>query len=187
MAELPRIIVGLGNPGKNYEGTRHNAGFMVLDELARHWNLSFQLDKTRKAMLAGVPGVLLVKPITFMNDSGLCVGPLMRYFKLQPSQVLVVYDEIAFPFGTLQLRPGGSAGGHNGIKSLIAHLGDQNFPRLRFGIGPPRGHQEMIAHVLGKFRPEEQELLPVEIAKAVDEVLCVVAHGIDYAANLYNS
>ncbi len=185
MSTAPRIIVGLGNPGQAYTGTRHNVGFMALDALARHWNIPYKLDKARKAELAAGPGVLLVKPQTFMNDSGASIGSLMRYFKFSPEQILVIYDDIAFPVGTMKLRPGGSAGGHNGIKSLIAHLGTDKFPRLRIGIGAPGG-KEMTAHVLGKFRPDEQELLGVSIEKAADAARYAATHGIEAAMNIYN-
>ena len=147
------MIVGLGNPGRTYEDTRHNAGFMVLDRLAARWGAVFKADRQRKCEVAAGPGVLLVKPSTFMNESGLCVGPMMRFFKLDPRSVFVIHDEVDFPLGVIKLREKGSAGGHNGIKSLIAHMGTQEFPRLRFGIGQPRGKGEMIGHVLGKFPP----------------------------------
>ena len=152
-AELPlRIIVGLGNPGRDYAETRHNVGFMVLDRLARRFGAEWKPDKARKGELAAGPGVLLIKPQTFMNCSGECVGPIMRYYKFEPEQVLVIYDDISFPVGTMKLRSSGSAGGHNGMKSLIAHLGGEKFPRLRVGIGAP-GQKEMVGHVLGKFAP----------------------------------
>lgn len=182
-----KIIVGLGNPGKSYADTRHNAGFMVLDKLAEHWGCKFQLDKKRKAELAAGPGILLVKPTTFMNESGACVRPLMQFFKFAPHQVFIIHDEIDFPLGTIKLREKGSAGGHNGIKSIIAHLGTQEFPRLRFGIGLPRGKGEMVGHVLGKFRPDERELLELTIARATDAVLYTLSHGITLAGNIYNS
>ena len=147
-----KIIVGLGNPGREYAETRHNVGFMVLDLLARHFGAEWKADKARKAELAAGPGVLLVKPQTFMNASGESVGPLMRYYKWEPEQVFVVYDDISFPVGTMRLRAGGSAGGHNGMKSMIAHLGTEKFPRLRVGISAP-GCKQMVSHVLGKFAP----------------------------------
>lgn len=184
---LPKMIVGLGNPGKNYETTRHNAGFMILDRLAVHWGVSFREDKQRKGMLAAGPGVLLVKPTTFMNESGMCVGSLARFFKIDPSAVFVVYDEVAFPLGTFKLKEGGSAAGHNGIKSLIAHLGTQDFPRLRFGIGTPAGHGDMVGHVLGIFRPDERDLLESTMDKAVKAALCVREKGLVAAANIFNS
>ena len=181
------MIVGLGNPGRTYEDTRHNAGFMVLDRLAARWGAVFKADRQRKCEVAAGPGVLLVKPSTFMNESGLCVGPMMRFFKLDPRSVFVIHDEVDFPLGVIKLREKGSAGGHNGIKSLIAHMGTQEFPRLRFGIGQPRGKGEMIGHVLGKFRPEERELLDVTLGKAEDAVLYTMEHGITRAGNIFNA
>lgn len=185
MNALPRIVVGLGNPGKTYAGTRHNVGFMVLDRLAEHWGSPFKADKGRKGELASGPGVLLVKPQTFMNESGLCVGPLAHFFKIPAERVLVIYDDIAFPLGTMRLRPGGSAGGHNGMKSLIAHLGTERFPRLRVGIGGTEG-KEMVSHVLGTFRPDERELLETALARATEEALFTIQNGIEAAANRYN-
>ncbi len=184
---LPKMIVGLGNPGKNYESTRHNAGFMILDRLAAHWGTSFREDKQRKGMLASAPGVLLVKPTTFMNESGMCVGPLAHFFKIDPRSIFVIYDEVAFPLGIFKLKEGGSAAGHNGIKSLIAHLGTQEFPRLRFGIGSPAGKGDMIGHVLGIFRPDERDVLESTMDKAVKAALCVREQGLVAAANIYNT
>ena len=185
-SELPiRIIVGLGNPGRDYAETRHNVGFMVLDRLARRFGAEWKLDKARKGELAAGPGVLLIKPQTFMNCSGECVGPIMRYYKFEPEQVLVIYDDIAFPVGAMRLRAGGSAGGHNGMKSLIAHLGNEKFPRLRVGIGGP-GQKEMAGHVLGKFAPDERPLLEECLAKAEESTVMMLREGFQAAANKFN-
>lgn len=181
-----RLIVGLGNPGRDYAETRHNVGFMALDRLARHFQVQWKTDKQRKGELAAGPGVLLVKPQTFMNLSGECVGPLMRYFKFTPSQVLVIYDDIAFPVGALKLRATGSAGGHNGMKSLIAHLGTERFPRIRIGISAP-GQKEMAHHVLGKFTPEERPLLEESLTQAAAAALTALSLGFDMAANRFNA
>lgn len=183
--EQIRIIVGLGNPGREYAETRHNVGFMVLDKLAAALGAEWKTDKARKGEFAAGPGVLLVKPHTFMNSSGECVGPVMRYFKFAPDQVLVVYDDISFPVGTLRLRAAGSAGGHNGMKSLIAHLGSEHFPRLRVGIGVP-GQKSMVGHVLGKFSPEERPLLDAAVSKSAEAALTVLREGFQAAANRYN-
>lgn len=179
------IIVGLGNPGREYAETRHNVGFMLLDRLAAHLNSPWKTDRAHKCELASAPGVLLVKPQTYMNSSGESVGPLMRYFKRSPEQVLAVYDDIAFPVGTIKLRAGGSAGGHNGMKSLIAHLGTEKFPRLRIGIGVP-GQKSMVGHVLGKFSPEEAPLLQESLLKAEAAALMILNEGFDKAANTFN-
>ena len=184
--ELPtRMIVGLGNPGRDYAETRHNVGFMVLDRLARRFGAEWTLDKARKGELAAGPGVLLIKPQTFMTSSGECVGPIMRYYQFDPAQVLVIYDDISFPVGTMRLRAGGSAGGHNGMKSLIAHLGGEKFPRLRVGIGTP-GQKEMVGHVLGKFAPDERPLLEECLAKAEEATVMMIKEGFQAAANKYN-
>ncbi|MBR6576422.1 MAG: aminoacyl-tRNA hydrolase [Akkermansia sp.] len=180
-----RIIAGLGNPGRDYAETRHNVGFMVLDRLAHRFGAEWKLDKARKGELAAGPGVLLIKPQTFMNSSGECVGPIMRYYKFEPEQVLVIYDDISFPVGTMRLRAGGSAGGHNGMKSLIAHLGGEKFPRLRVGIGAP-GQKEMVGHVLGKFAPDERPLLEECLAKAEEATVMMIKEGFQAAANKFN-
>ena len=185
MDEPVKIIVGLGNPGREYAETRHNVGFMVLDRLAARLGAVWKADKARKAELAAGPGVLLVKPQTYMNASGESVGPIMRYFKFEPGQVFVVYDDISFPVGAMRLRAGGSAGGHNGMKSLIAHLGTEKFPRLRVGIGVP-GQKNMIGHVLGKFTPEERPLLEETLAKAEEAAYTVLKEGFQAAANRFN-
>lgn len=182
---LPRIIAGLGNPGRSYALTRHNVGFMALDRLARYWGCGFRKDKARGGELAAGPGVLLVKPQTYMNESGRCVGPLARYFKIPSDQVFVIYDDMAFPLGKLRLRPGGSSGGHNGMKSIISHLGTDRFPRLRIGIGAAEG-RGMVSHVLGDFRPEERGLLELALDRALEASLFAVKHGIEAAANKYN-
>ena len=184
--EKVRIIAGLGNPGASYAATRHNVGFMVLDALAREWGVAWKLDKARKAELASGPGVLLVKPQTYMNDSGFCVGPLMRYFKFTPEQVLVIYDDTALPVGALRLRAGGSDGGHNGMKSLIAHLGSDRFPRLRVGIGS-HGQKTLVGHVLGSFSPEERPLIDEGVQRAVQAVRLMLDEGFQAAANQYNT
>ncbi len=183
--ERIRIIAGLGNPGATYADTRHNVGFMVLDRLARHFNAPWKEEKRYKGELAAGPGLLLVKPLTFMNLSGECVGALMRFFKFAPEQVLVIYDDISFPCGSMRLRAGGSAGGHNGMKSLIAHLGSDRFPRLRVGIGVP-GQKDMVGHVLGKFSPEEKPLLEDALTRAEQAVLTLLSEGFEAAANKYN-
>ncbi|MGN0828462.1 MAG: aminoacyl-tRNA hydrolase [Akkermansia sp.] len=181
-----RLIVGLGNPGREYAETRHNVGFMVLARLADRLGAAWKADKARKGELAAAPGVLLVRPQTFMNLSGECVGPLMRYYKYEPEQVLVIYDDIAFPTGSLKLRTSGSAGGHNGVKSLIAHLGSERFPRIRVGIGLP-GQKNMVGHVLGRISPEERPAFEDALNRAVDAALDALREGFDAAANRYNT
>jgi len=183
--EPVRLIVGLGNPGREYAGTRHNVGFMVLEKLAGALHAEWKPDRARKGELATGAGVLLVRPQTYMNNSGECVGPLMRYFKFSPEQVLVIYDDISFPVGTLRLRAAGSAGGHNGMKSLISHLGSERFPRLRVGVGAP-GQKSMVSHVLGHFSPEEKPLLEETLTRATEAALCILHEGFEMAANRFN-
>lgn len=180
------IIAGLGNPGASYVGTRHNVGFAVLDAFAERCGAIWKPDSARKGLVARGPGVLLVKPQTFMNDSGVCVGALMRYFKFTPDQVLVVYDDIALPVGTLRLREGGSAGGHNGMKSVIAHLGTESFPRLRVGIGS-HGGKSLVSHVLGGFTPEEKAPVQAAVKRAAEALQLLLQQGFSAAANRYNT
>ncbi|MCF7675051.1 MAG: aminoacyl-tRNA hydrolase [Akkermansiaceae bacterium] len=182
------IIVGLGNPGRQYEATRHNVGFMVLERLAAGSGAAFQSTPRWQCHLAKLPGdgTLLVKPQSFMNLSGRAVQQVLGFFKWIPEQMLVVYDDAALPLGTLRFREKGSAGGHNGIKSLIQHLGTEAFPRLKFGIGGS-GPGEMTGHVLGKFRPEEQELFENTLAKAVEAVQLARSQGVAAAANQYHT
>lgn len=153
-----KMIVGLGNPGTKYERTRHNVGFMVVDELSHRYQLPWKKVK-QNGMVAttmiGTEKVLLVKPLTFMNESGLCVGPLVDYYNLELADLLVIYDDLDLPVGKMRLRAKGSAGGHNGIKSIIQHLGTQTFNRIRIGIDRPR-NGEIIHHVLGEFAKAEE-------------------------------
>ena len=186
MPPTVRIIVGLGNPGASYAATRHNVGFAVLDALAAEMGAAWRADKAHRAHVATGNGVLLVKPQTYMNDSGVSVGALARYFKCEPQQVLVVYDDIALPVGALRLRERGSAGGHNGMKSIIAHLGTEAFPRLRVGIGS-HGSGSLVGHVLGRFSEQEKEaMLPAENA-AVQAIMMLLSRGFSAAATEFNT
>lgn len=182
------IIVGLGNPGRQYEHTRHNVGFMVLDRLAAAAGTPFQSQPRWQCHLAKLPGdgILLLKPQTFMNLSGRAVQQMLAFFKWTPDRMLVVYDDAALPLGTLRFREQGSAGGHNGIKSLIQHLGTAAFPRLKFGIGGSHPG-EMVGHVLGKFHPDERELFEYTLAKAGEAVQLACSQGVAAAANHYHT
>ncbi|MFM7180137.1 MAG: aminoacyl-tRNA hydrolase [Verrucomicrobiales bacterium] len=190
LSDTPRIrlVAGLGNPGDRYRGTRHNIGFMALDALAEREKLTWRLEKKWKAMVAKSPDgtLVLAKPQTFMNLSGESIGPLARYLKVPSSQILAVVDDMELPWGKLRLRAAGSAGGHNGLKSLIQHLGGQEFPRLRLGVGRPEGIRDASDHVLGKFSPDEQ----AELAKILDRAtLCILAvhrQGVEVAMNTFN-
>lgn len=181
------LIIGLGNPGRQYEDTRHNVGFMLLDRLAGTTGVSFQSSPKFQCHLAKLPdrGTLLAKPQTFMNLSGRAIRQLMAFHKWLPEQILVIYDDTALPLGTLRFREKGSAGGHNGIKSTIEHLGTDAFPRLKIGIG---GSQpgNMVGHVLGKFSPDERPQLENTLATALDAVQLARSQGIAVAANRYH-
>jgi peptidyl-tRNA hydrolase, PTH1 family len=182
-----RLIVGLGNPGREYENTRHNVGFMVLDRLAAAGGCAFQPQPRWECALAKrADGMLLMKPLTFMNLSGRSVGKLLRFYQWQPEQMLVVYDDVALDLGRIRLREKGSHGGHNGIRSLIEHLGTDVFPRIKLGIGSAE-KGNMVGHVLGKFREEEQETLQNMLATAANAVQDSLSRGVSAAANLYNT
>lgn len=182
------MVVGLGNPGRQYESTRHNAGFMVLDRMALGAGVAFESKPKWQSHIAKLPGsgVLLVKPQCFMNLSGRPVKQIASFHKWNPENILVVYDDAALPLGKLRFRERGSAGGHNGIKSMIEHFGGDGFPRLKVGIGSS-DPGEMVGHVLGNFREEERELLENTLARAVSAVQLALSQGLGPAANFYNS
>jgi peptidyl-tRNA hydrolase, PTH1 family len=185
-----KLVVGLGNPGSQYEQTRHNAGFRVVDKLAA--NLNWRWERHGRAILAsgmiGPEKVVLVKPLTFMNLSGEAVGELARYYKIQPEDVLVVYDEMDLPLGRLRLRPNGSAAGHNGIESIIRHLHTNQFPRLRIGVGHP-GHPRMetIDHVLGTPATDEHIALATAEEKAAEVIPLIIRQGVATTMNIINA
>ena len=195
-----KLIVGLGNPGREYRETRHNVGFMVLDELARRHQLTFsmapsQVPETFIAKVhAGVGAgaltkaapVLVAKPLTFMNRSGDSVAALARYFDIAPADLLVVVDEAALPFGRLRARSRGSAGGHNGLKSIIERLGTQEFPRLRLGVGRGDARRDLADHVLSTFESGERAELETFIARAADAAEMFAVDGIGTVMNTYN-
>lgn len=155
-----KMIVGLGNPGRKYESTRHNIGFRVIDELMDRWNVTSMQSKMNGefAVVHRPEGkVLLVKPMTYMNLSGECVRPLMDYYSIEPKDVIVLYDDLDLPLGRLRLRQRGSAGGHNGMKSLIQHLGTERFSRIRIGIDRPTNGMTIVDYVLASFRKDEED------------------------------
>lgn len=180
-----RLVACLGNPGPEYRGTRHNAGFLVADELARRSLAGFSFDPKWNADTARAGGRTIMKPQTFMNLSGESVGSFARYFKIANSEIMVVIDDISLPLGSLRLRKSGSAGGHNGLESVLVHLGTGEVPRLRIGIGDPRG-ADLVGHVLGRFSPVEQPLLERSIIRAADAFEHANAHGLDSAMNQFN-
>ena len=184
------LIVGLGNPGEKYERTRHNVGFLVVDALAERLGVPVQKLKhralTNTVRLAGQKA-LLMKPVTFMNLSGEAVGDAARFYKLPPERVLVISDDTALPLGKLRLRKGGSAGGHNGLKSIIQHLGTDQFPRLRLGVGEkPRPDYDMADWVLGRLQGEDWKAMEAAVDRAADAVEHVLSHGVDDAMNRFN-
>ena len=183
------IIVGLGNPGAQYRHTRHNVGFMVLDRLADQLGAAFTQEKYggligKSATSTGC--ALLIKPLSYMNNSGECVARALRYTESDPADLLVVADDVNLPLGKLRIRPEGSAGGHNGLQSIIDHLGAQDFPRLRLGVGQREAGQDLVGHVLGTFSMEEQPLRDEMVARAVDAVRAYLADGIERAMSAFN-
>ena len=193
-----KLIVGLGNPGPRYKGTRHNVGFEVVDELARRASIGFEsapsdvlMAKWRRPVRGeGAPGVsdvvsILVKPLTFMNLSGQAIGELLRYFKVDVADLLVVVDEAQLPLGKLRARMRGSAGGHNGLKSVIAHLGE-DFSRLRIGVGRGDSRRDLADHVLARFDADEADEVARMIGRATDAAETFVTSGIAAVMNQYN-
>ena len=186
-----RVIVGLGNPGREHRETRHNVGFMVVDEIARRHNLTLamapsQIPDVMIAKKFGGSAVLVAKPLTFMNNSGEAVAALARYYDVPIGDLLIVIDEVALPFGRLRARARGSAGGHNGLKSVIARLGTTDFARLRLGVGRGDARRDLADHVLSKFEADEQSALGEFIARAADAAEMFAAEGIEKVMNTYN-
>ena len=184
------LVVGLGNPGAKYESTRHNMGFLVVDKLAQNERLKF--NKLRfKAWTAtwevGGEKVLLMKPQTYMNLSGEAVGQAARFYKIPADHVLVISDDIALPAGKLRIRAGGSAGGHNGLKNIIQHLGTDRFPRIKVGVGSPQQAEHDIADwVTGKPMGEDQKVIIEALDKAVAAIPVLIEQGVDRAMNRFN-
>ena len=186
-----RLIVGLGNPGREYRETRHNVGFMVVDEIARRHNLTLAMAPSQipDAMIAkkfGDDALLMAKPLTFMNNSGEAVAALARYYDVPIGDLLIVVDEVALPFGRLRARARGSAGGHNGLKSVIARLGTTEFARLRLGVGRGDARKDLADHVLSKFEADEQSALGEFITRAADAAEMFAADDIAKVMNTYN-
>ncbi len=181
-------IIGLGNPGTRYAATRHNVGFMVVDLLARRWNLSFKPGKGSYVLARNRdPEVLLIKPTTFMNESGQAVRHVRDYFKMELSDLMLVYDDLDIPFPALRLRKQGGPGTHRGMQSVIRHLGDQEFPRLRLGIGGDQGRQAAEIYVLKNFKRSEKSDLPFLLDRAGDAAAAWLQDGIETAMNRFNT
>lgn len=182
-----RLVVGLGNPGPEYEGTRHNVGFDLVDRLAKERGLKWEKEhKFRAKVCRDADGVMFAKPLTFMNLSGNSVARIALKLDLAPSQILVVYDDTALPVGAVRFRANGSAGGHNGIKSLLATLGTEDFPRLRIGVGAAPPEAILSDHVLSPFPPEERAEIEKVLEIAAEGVNCALSAGLDAAMNRYN-
>ncbi len=184
-----KIIVGLGNPGAEYEKTRHNLGYMAIDKLASE--LGVNIDKKRLLGLTatckiGREKAILVKPLTYMNLSGDCVAKIMNYYKETPENVIVIYDDIDIDVGKIRVKPSGSPGTHNGMKDITAKIGSQTFPRVRIGSGKPIKGQDLADFVLSKVKKEEKELIDKATDMAKDAVLDIVQEGISTAMNKYN-
>ena len=187
---MTKMIVGLGNPGDKYAHTKHNIGFDVLDVMASRLNLTFKRDKTFIADIASTfsngEKIILVKPVTFMNESGKSVKPLLAYNGLTADDLMVVYDDLDMAVGKLRLRQKGSAGGHNGIKSILAHVGDEHFSRVRIGIGRPLPGWTVVNHVLAAFSEEDAPKITEAINYLIPAVECIVNEDVDMAMNRYN-
>ncbi len=185
---VEKLIVGLGNPGRQYARNRHNVGFQCLDRLAQIHGLSFAQRRARASLASGKIAdarVVLAKPLTYMNLSGQAVGQLVRFYKLPLAHLLVIYDDLDLPLGTIRLRPEGGSGGLKGMRSVIEALGSQNFPRLRVGIGRPPDN-EAVSYVLSDFTTEEQSALESVYEKVVAAVELFLREGIEAAMNAYN-
>lgn len=184
------LVVGLGNPGPKYDWTRHNMGFLVIDELAEREKIPVQKLKFKALTNTAVIGdqsVLLMKPTTYMNLSGGAVGEAARFYKIPPERILVISDDVALPQGKLRIRRSGSAGGHNGLKDIIAHLGGDGFPRIKVGVGgKPHPDSDMADWVLGKFTGQDKKVMEDAIQRAADAVETLLKSGVDQAMSRYN-
>lgn len=194
-----RLVIGLGNPGSEYVGTRHNIGFEAIDALARKlgWIAAADdFDRLAREKFDGLAmdgsgfggeKMLLVKPMTYMNLSGRSVQQAMGFYQLTPADVMIVLDDVALPCGKIRMRPGGSSGGHNGLKDIERMLGTQDYPRLRIGIDPPPPRVPQKDYVLGKFSPEQRKLIESSTARACEAIQCWMEKGFATAMSLYNA
>ena len=184
------LIVGLGNPGRDYRDNRHNVGFMLIDRLAARLGVAFSRMESRALVTKGEHAerrIILAKPQTFMNLSGQAVGALARYYKIPLENLIIAYDEVDLPFGSLRIRASGGSGGHKGISSVIERLGTEDIPRLRIGISRPPGRKEAADYVLQDFTNSECKELPAILDQAVEAVLVFIEQGINAAMNKYNA
>lgn len=184
-----KLVVGLGNPGPRYEGTRHNVGFAAVDLLARRHRLEWQAaPRGIEALVANwrIGGAIVAKPLTFMNLSGGAMVGLLQFYKIPLEDMIVLVDEVQLETGRVRIRPDGSAGGHNGLKSAIASLGSQAFPRLRIGVGRGDTRRDLADHVLARFDPEERSVIDDAVERAADAAELFVADGVSTAMNRFN-
>ena len=183
------LLVCLGNPGKEYANTRHNIGFLAADALEKRTGVKFNKLKYRALtgeVTLGGQRVLVVKPQTYMNLSGEAVKLAGGFYKIPPERILVLYDDVSLPLGKLRIRASGSAGGHNGIKNIIAHLGTDAFPRIKVGVGAPQREDGLVDWVIGSFTASERKVVDAAIEKALDAAECVIEHGVSEAQNRFN-
>ena len=184
------LLVCLGNPGKEYANTRHNIGFLAADALEKRTGVKFNKLKYRALtgeVTLGGQRVLVVKPQTYMNLSGEAVKLAGGFYKIPPERILVLYDDVSLPLGKLRIRASGSAGGHNGIKNIIAHLGTDAFPRIKVGVGAPEGaDRDLVDWVIGNFTQSQRKVVDEAIDRALDAAECVIAHGVSEAQNRFN-
>lgn len=184
-----KIIVGLGNPGKNYQKTRHNIGFMVIDELLEKLDIKatkIKFNSVYGECIINSEKILLVKPQTFMNNSGTAVRDLINFFKVEPKDLIVIYDDIDIGFSDVRIRQKGSSGSHNGMKSIIHQIQSDQFPRIRIGVGKKHKEEDLANFVLTNFSKEESEDIEIAIKHAAEASLSIVEKGIDFAMNNYN-
>ncbi len=184
-----RIIVGLGNPGSTYIATRHNIGFDTITRISDEYDIPLDFKKHKALCGKGIikgEKVLLVQPQTFMNLSGECVRELIDYYKITPNDLIIIYDDISLEVGQLRIRPMGSAGGHNGIKNIIANLGTQEFPRIKIGVGEKPKEWELKDYVLGRFLKEEEPIIRETLDRALKACTVLIKEGIDAAMNEFN-
>jgi peptidyl-tRNA hydrolase, PTH1 family len=183
------LVVGLGNPGDEYTRTRHNVGAETVELLAARHRATLKKEKVRARAVEtriGAKRVALAVPLTYMNDSGLAVVALARRYSVEPEQIIVVHDELDLPVATLQVKSGGGLAGHNGLKSIVAHLHSDAFARVRIGVGKPASKEQGVDHVLKRFSKRERAEIDVTLEQAADAVECIIGDGIDAAMNRFN-
>ncbi len=189
MSDVMKIIIGLGNPTKEYQGTRHNVGFSVIYALSDEYDIRVDIKKHKALIGKGIIGgekVILAMPMTYMNLSGESVRELMDYYKCDSSDIIVIYDDISLDVGKLRIRAKGSAGGHNGIKNIISCIGTQEFARIKVGVGEKPKHMDLADYVLGHFSKDEQPVIRESTKKAADAVAVILAEDVDAAMNKFN-